>query len=316
MPNQSTNNNTPDIVASQPQATQDTPASNPTTPSPSIWRTCWHLVLPCLNVLLEVGSAEAQAAITARLAKNTHLTDAQKQQIANSVSHAIFNQGHLSAKALNKIIDEHTNTHAVLVELAQETARNIGTSAKDFIDISTQLGQELIQKKLAAKLEHVGLSETDAARLTQAINASLVTQANLTEELIDQSMNQQIGIFTAAKLFAASTAANVTTTGQVFIDVGTEIAQNKLKDRLEDSFSDIDPTLRKIMIDSIMKTTITQMNLTEAALNTLITTHLSMANDVKSHIDTFVTTTQQDAPSEDSALTGEVPSTFVGDTNA
>lgn len=46
------------------------------------WRdalsTCWHAIMPCMQVALSVGSEAARAAIDARLANNTDLTAAQK----------------------------------------------------------------------------------------------------------------------------------------------------------------------------------------------------------------------------------------------
>ncbi len=373
------------VVAALPVGADPAPA-----PAPSFWSTCWHAILPCLEVALQVGSAEAQEAINARLANNTSLTEARKAQIANSAANAIQNQRQITVKAINKVVDNHTNINTVIGEFGKETAGNVASSAAGLINIATEQGQKLVKEKLAAKLTHAGLSESAVQTLTNTINASLATQANLTEKAIDEVINhnitvftaakhyasetsknaatvvtdvinvasdvgqhfiaqkladklenlglspvesdqlaksvnaalvtqtnltevlvekimcQQIGIFSATKLYASATAGNVAAGVQAFIDVGSDVAQGKLKEQLDDAFKNVNPAIAKIMVDSIMQTAIKEGNLAEATLNHLIASHINLASGVQSHVaDSLLHTTESNTDGH-LALGGDV----------
>jgi hypothetical protein len=277
------------------QPTTDQPvAQNNTQPvpatTPSALRACLNAIMPCLEVALAVGSAEAQNAIEARLENNSSLTADQKRVISTTVSTVIQNQGHITAKALKAKVDGVTTTK-VLGDLEKDTAANIAKSSAALIEVGSQEAKDVIDARLA---NNTSLTQDQKDKIANSVAITIQNQGHATEKALHAIVDGAT-IHAVFVELAKDTASNAMASAQTFIDIGSEVAQAQLRTRLEGAFQDIDPALQKMMVDSIMQIAIKEGRLTEEMLNHSIESKLHLAKAVTDHISTNITAAATDS---------------------
>jgi len=236
--------------------------------------------------LLVVGSQELNDLIDAKLQvklEHAGLSPDAAEKLTKTIKSSVATQKSITDIALEKIMNSTVTAFVAAQHFASDTAKNASTVALEMINIASVEGQHLIAQKLVGKFEHLGFSDVEASKLTQSINAALATQTALTVDIIDKIMNQQIGIFNAAKLYASNTAVTVASAAEAFIDISDEAVLVVLRGKLEGAFRDTDPVIGKIMVDSIMEMVAKDTNLTIAEFDKLIASHTATAVHVAEH---------------------------------
>jgi len=246
------------------------------------WRaslsTCLRTITPCLEVLLAVGSEAAQNAIQERLANNTHLTQEQKNIIAQTTSVVISNQGHTTVKAINALVDGAT-TRVVLEGLAKDTAKVVADASEALLEVGKKEAQDAIIARLDGNNT---LSPQQKEQIVKAVSVAISNQGHITIKALNQIVDGTTA-HAALMSLGQGTISNISSASQAFIDLSSDIAQSKLRESLESSFSSIDTALRTVMIDGIMRTVMADMKLTQDELDKLVAMHVTLAPDLQSH---------------------------------